>query len=73
MILTILFISLFVCEQDYANTTGRKFVKKDQDPTYIPLNFETDLDHCLDIKKNLDIPIYLLLCDLAVVCAIQVV
>ena len=33
----------------------------DLGPTVIPLNFETNLDLCLETKNKLDLPIYLLL------------
>ena len=36
--------------------------------TWIPLNFEGDLNHRLDIKNNLDFPTYLLLHGFAQVC-----
>ena len=38
-------------------------------PPYIPINFETDLNHCLD-TKNLDFAIYLLLRALAEDCTL---
>ena len=41
--------------EDYANTTGWNFLKKNEKmgfgPTSIPLNFESDLDHHLNTKK----------------------
>ena len=42
-------------------------------PTEIPLNLlnlETDLDHCLSTKRDLDFPIYLLLYLLVEVCTL---
>ena len=48
-------IFLSVCKQDYANITVwislKKIQKMGLSQTLIPLNFESDLDHCLDTKK----------------------
>ena len=43
-------------------------------PTWIPLNFETDLDHHLNTKKvrDLNFPIYLLIGALGRYCTRQV-
>ena len=35
-----------------------------------PINFKSYLDHCLDTKKNLYFPIYLLLCALTEECTL---
>ena len=35
-----------------------------------PINYETDSDHGLDTKKNLDFPVYLLLSAMAEVCTV---
>ena len=40
-------------------------------PTYIPLNFESDLDHCLD-KKKIFLHLLIIVRALAEVCPLQV-
>ena len=52
---------LFVCLQGYANTAASIFLKTNRKmglgPTYVKLNFESDLDK----RNNPPFPIYLLL------------
>ena len=64
---------LFTCYQGNA-TSGCNFIKprKGFGPTYTQLYFQRDLDQCMDMTINLDVPIYLFLCALMEVCALRV-
>ena len=50
-------VCLYVCLlKDNANATHHNFMKRNQKMglglTWTPINFESDLDHCLDTKKK---------------------